>query len=230
MARTLQRSASTPRRHGLDALEVRRNNVLPNRPGQPRPTTPTCNSQLCALWEELHSLAHSEICHDFLTASQNACELERALEHFNILAHAAGCKRTATEKLTCLVSDKSHRASRLVLQHCDGASHLHHLHPLVHVGHLVGHRLMVTLQSLDGTDDPTKFVTDHRLSDQLLAEDFTLHAPQETVLQDRPDPSHHPSTNQPTFMVEVGHDKLEALILFPHEILNGDIAIIEEDP
>ena len=70
-------------------------------------------------------------------------------------------------------------------------------------------------------------MSDSRLLDKLLAEDYPLVAPLQALLDDRARVANDCTGHHETFVVEVGHDHDETLVLLAEQVLDGDLDIVE---
>lgn len=68
---------------------------------------------------------------------------------------------------------------------------------------------------------------DDRLLDQPLAKHPSLVRPFQTVLDNHAAGAHAKGGNHPAFVVEVGHDDLEAVVFDPQQVLHGHLDVVE---
>lgn len=100
---------------------------------------------------------------------------------------------------------------------------------VAHFVHLESEIFAPILQGFHLSHHMSQFLTNHRLLDELLAEGLTLVGPTETEVNNAAVTLNDTTSDHPAFMIEIGHNDLEAQVLFAEKVFNGDFDIVELD-
>mmetsp|Transcript_60783 Transcript_60783/g.100426 ORF Transcript_60783/g.100426 Transcript_60783/m.100426 type:complete len:265 (-) Transcript_60783:932-1726(-) len=187
------------------------------------------DSQFCRFRHELHCLTDPQIVHNLLRTAQHGRELLRRSEACHKGPHSSDGQRSPSKDLTRLAADEVGDPRALILQQGHGAGQIFALVVVAHVVHLVRYVLGPVLDGLQLRDHCAHFLPDGRLLDEPLPEYLALMRPFHALLNHAPHGAIDTADDRPALMVEVGHDDLEALILFAQEILHRHLHILKLD-
>jgi hypothetical protein len=172
---------------------------------------------------------HKNIANTYLRATRNSISPNVAVQALDLRTLSAAGITQPTKNLRRLASAELKSKRRLRLAAGNGTPQLQHRLSITHHLTLVHQALEPSISSLDLARHLRELHADDGVVDELLAKGAALVGVLDALLVADARESHGLDDDADAFVVEVGHDDLEAAVLLADQVLHGYLDVFEGD-